>query len=182
VAQALAMPGWLKVHEQNMRRYADLAAVGVLVGSEPNASITPALILRGAADIKYTPSERDLKTLVRALHLLGNIMFAGGAEEVMASAMSYRESAIFRRPEELDRLYKIVQDDRDIVLGTGHPQGGNAISKIRGQDRGVVDPDLKVYGYDNLYVCDASVFPSATTVNPQLTVMTRAHYAASRIR
>ncbi len=182
VAQALAMPGWLDRHERNMRRYADLAAVGVLVGTEPTATVTPAFVLRGTPDVVYRPTERDLKTLIRALTFLGQIMFAGGASEVMASAMSDREEAIFRRPEELQRLARIVQDDRDIILGTGHPQGGNAISKVRGQERGVVDPDLKVYGCDNLYVCDASVFPSATTVNPQLTVMTFAHYAAERIR
>ena len=46
---------------------------------------------------------------------------------------------------------------------------------------GVVDPDFKVYGYDNLFVCDASVFPSSIGVNPQLTVMALAHYAAPSI-
>jgi choline dehydrogenase-like flavoprotein len=48
--------------------------------------------------------------------------------------------------------------------------------------RGVVGPDFRVHGFDNLYVCDASVFPSSLTVNPQLTVMALAHYAAARIR
>jgi len=38
-----------------------------------------------------------------------------------------------------------------------------------------------VHGYENLYVCDASVFPSSLTVNPQLTVMSLAHYAAEGI-
>lgn len=35
----------------------------------------------------------------------------------------------------------------------------------------VVDADLKAHDLDNLYVCDASVFPSAGAVNPALTVM-----------
>ena len=42
-------------------------------------------------------------------------------------------------------------------------------------------PDFRVHGYDDLYVCDASVFPTSLTVNPQLTVMALAHYAAQRI-
>jgi choline dehydrogenase-like flavoprotein len=33
----------------------------------------------------------------------------------------------------------------------------------------------------NLWLCDASVFPSSVTVNPQLTVMAMAQYAAERI-
>ncbi|HVC35099.1 MAG TPA: GMC family oxidoreductase [Chloroflexota bacterium] len=182
VAQAMAMPGWLDTHDRNMRRYRDLSAVGVLVGSETNAYVTPALLLRGTPDVVYRPTRRDLDTLVGALIYLGSAMFAGGAEQVMASAMSYRKEAIFSKPDELQVLHRLVKSDRDIILGTGHPQGGNAISGTRGKDRGVIDPGFKVYGYDNLYVCDASVFPSPTTVNPQLTVMTMAHYAAGLIR
>ena len=35
---------------------------------------------------------------------------------------------------------------------------------------GVVDDDLRVLGYDNLYVCDNSVFPSSPAANPTLTL------------
>jgi choline dehydrogenase-like flavoprotein len=38
-----------------------------------------------------------------------------------------------------------------------------------------------VRGFENLYVCDASVFPTSVHVNPQLTVMGMAQYAAGRI-
>jgi choline dehydrogenase-like flavoprotein len=87
---------------------------------------------------------------------------------------------VFRSPAELERLDQIVLDPSYIALGTGHPQGGNAL----GADprRGVVGPDFRVHGYENLYVCDASVFPSSLTVNPQLTIMSLAHYAAPLIR
>ena len=47
--------------------------------------------------------------------------------------------------------------------------------------RGVVDSSFRVYGTQNVYVCDASVFPSSITVNPQLTVMALAKVAAERI-
>lgn len=36
--------------------------------------------------------------------------------------------------------------------------------------RGVVDSQLKVFGTSNLFVCDASVFPTAGSVNPSLTI------------
>jgi choline dehydrogenase-like flavoprotein len=38
-----------------------------------------------------------------------------------------------------------------------------------------------MHGLENLYVCDASSFPSSVTVNPQLTVMALADYAAAGI-
>jgi choline dehydrogenase-like flavoprotein len=44
-----------------------------------------------------------------------------------------------------------------------------------------VDESFRVHGYDNLYVCDASVFPGSVQVNPQMTVMSLARYAATRI-
>jgi choline dehydrogenase-like flavoprotein len=45
----------------------------------------------------------------------------------------------------------------------------------------VVDEDFRVGGLANLYLCDASVFPTSVHVNPQLTVMGLARYAAQRI-
>jgi choline dehydrogenase-like flavoprotein len=182
VAQALAMPGWLDTHFRNMENYNRMAAVGVLVGTENNAHIVPALIT-GGPDVVFVPTDQDLKTLVDALIILGEILFAGGAEEVYASTRSYQSyrtsAAVYSAQAEIDRLRDLVQRDQDILLGTGHPQGGNAIGTS--PDNSVVGPDFKVFGYDNLYVCDASVFPTSTTVNPQLTVMSLAHYAAQMI-
>jgi len=41
---------------------------------------------------------------------------------------------------------------------------------------GVVDSRFRVHGYDNLFVCDASVFPTTIRINPQLTIMAMADY------
>jgi choline dehydrogenase-like flavoprotein len=64
-------------------------------------------------------------------------------------------------------------------LNSAHPQGGNPISTDA--STGVVDEEFRVHGMDNVYVCDASVFPSSVTVNPQLTVMALADYASQGI-
>jgi choline dehydrogenase-like flavoprotein len=45
----------------------------------------------------------------------------------------------------------------------------------------VVDAENRVWGIRNLYVADASTFPSASGVNPMLTVMAIAHRAAGVI-
>jgi choline dehydrogenase-like flavoprotein len=192
VAQALAMPGWLDTHFNNMLNYSHMAGVGVLVGTEPVAHLTRALFLPGSPDIVYIPTDGDMHKLVDALVTLGKIMFEGGAKAIFASTRHYRSYESGRamytaqNADEFEAdLRKLVVGERDILLGTGHPQGGNRISATRGQNGvtgGVVNPEFKVYGYDNLYVCDASVFPSATTVNPQLSVMTMAHYASGMIQ
>jgi choline oxidase len=48
--------------------------------------------------------------------------------------------------------------------------------------RTVVDPELRVLGLDGLRVADASIFPSMTTVNPNLTCMAIGERAAELLR
>jgi choline dehydrogenase-like flavoprotein len=94
----------------------------------------------------------------------------------MPSTFRFEE---FRTDREVDRLDEYVKQSRYLSIGSGHPQGGNALSAD--PRKGVVDPSFRVHGFENLFVCDASVFPTATTVNPQLTVMALADYAAPGI-
>jgi choline dehydrogenase-like flavoprotein len=48
-------------------------------------------------------------------------------------------------------------------------------------DAGVVSPEGQVFGYENLYVCDASALPHALGVNPALTISAVAERTASHI-
>jgi choline dehydrogenase-like flavoprotein len=188
ISQSLLMPGWLDTHERNMARYRQMSMFGVVVGSDPVGSVDPrGQPGTGAPQVRFDPTPRDLECLVEGMTLLGKVMFAAGAKEVLPSTRRYhpydRPTARYRDPSELKHLEKLVTVDRDVVLATPHPQGGNPMSRRRGRpDGGVVDPEFRVYGYENLYVCDASVFPSPVMVNPQLSVMSLAHYAADAIR
>jgi choline dehydrogenase-like flavoprotein len=173
--QALLMPGWFSDHFHNMRRYAHLSCIGVVVGSQANATIKPGFRGKGMK-LDYEPAESDLRLLIKGTKLAARIHFASGALRVMP--MTFR-SASYSSLEEVDELDDIVRDNTDIGLHTSHPQGGNAVSQ--NPAKGVVDERFRVHGMENLYVCDASVFPSSVTVNPQLTVMAIADYAASGI-
>ncbi|MCG5052696.1 MAG: GMC family oxidoreductase [Myxococcales bacterium] len=46
----------------------------------------------------------------------------------------------------------------------------------------VVDPQLKVNAYDNIYVCDLSVFPTSPAANPTLTLAGLAMRLASELK
>jgi Choline dehydrogenase and related flavoproteins len=50
-----------------------------------------------------------------------------------------------------------------------------------GARSGVVDRDLKVWGVDNLHICDASVFPTSGNANPALTISALAIRLADRL-
>jgi choline dehydrogenase-like flavoprotein len=43
------------------------------------------------------------------------------------------------------------------------------------QQNGVVDRDLKMFGFDNVWICDGSVFPTAGSVNPSMTICALGH-------
>ncbi len=174
VAQALVMPGWFEQHYRNMEQYARMSGVGVLVGTEPTGVVSRRGLL--GREIDFAPSRSDLEKVIDGLILTGTAFLAGGAQVVMPATFAYRE---YNSEAGLAQLRQHVREPADITLGTGHPMGGNVLSGNAAI--GVVDPQFKVYGYDNLFLCDASVFPSAVGVNPQLTVMALAEYASRQM-
>jgi choline dehydrogenase-like flavoprotein len=173
--QSTAMPGWFEDHYNNMRRYDRLACVGILVGSESNATARIAGLT--GREIEYKPKDKDFRNVLEGLEIAGEIMFESGAESVMPNTFKYYE---YKSKSEVKRLHEDVKDSSEITLGTGHPQGGNIIGP--NPDKGVVDSEFKVFGFDNLFVCDASVFPTSVGVNPQITVMGLADYSVQFIK
>jgi choline dehydrogenase-like flavoprotein len=175
-SQSLFMPGWFSDHYRNMRAYPRMATAGSVVGTRRSARVRPGTFGRGMK-LDYSPDPEDLKLLVEGLKLIGRIFLAAGAEEVMPSTFRYLPSST---ESELDRFDAAIRDNTDISLHSSHPQGGNPIS--RDPSKGVVDERFAVHGVESLYVCDASVFPSSITVNPQLTIFALADYAAQTIQ
>ena len=169
------MPGWFSEHYENMRRYPHLACVGVVIGSQSNGSVKPGFRGRGMK-LDYIPTDSDLRLMIRGNKIAGRILLAAGAKRVMP--LTFR-SLSYTAPEQLEELDEVVRDNTDIQLHTSHPMGGNPISAD--PEKGVVDERFAVRGAEGVYVCDASVFPTAATVNPQLTVMALADYAAPAI-
>jgi cholesterol oxidase len=62
---------------------------------------------------------------------------------------------------------------------TAHILGGAVIAPDASQ--GVVDARQRVFGYENLLVCDGSAIPANVGVNPSLTITALAEHAMSRV-
>ncbi|MBO9533896.1 MAG: GMC family oxidoreductase [Solirubrobacteraceae bacterium] len=62
---------------------------------------------------------------------------------------------------------------------TAHLLGGAVIG--RGPEDGVVDDQHRVFGYENLLVCDGSAVPANVGVNPSLTITALAERAMSHV-
>ncbi|MFC2080612.1 GMC oxidoreductase [Bacteroidota bacterium] len=63
---------------------------------------------------------------------------------------------------------------------TAHILGGSPMSE--GVGGGVVDPELRVHGYPNMYIVDGSVIQGNIGVNPSYTILAMAEYAMDKIR
>ncbi|MGH7540672.1 MAG: GMC family oxidoreductase, partial [Gemmatimonadota bacterium] len=179
VAQAVSMPGWFGPHHDHMKSYRNLMGVGVLVGTGADGTVRRALL--GGPDVDYEPDPHDLRKLADGLKTTAEILFEAGAKRVLFNTADLAGDPMTTRAE-LDRLEEMcLRGSSYMTLGTGHPQGGNALGS--NPEKSVVSPeDFRVHGYANLYVCDASVFPTSVTVNPQVTVMGLAHLAAAKVR
>ena len=67
----------------------------------------------------------------------------------------------------------------DTILGVSHPLGGCRMGKDASE--GVADQFGRVFGYDGLYIADASLIPSSLGVNPSLTISALALRVARQI-
>jgi cholesterol oxidase len=65
------------------------------------------------------------------------------------------------------------------IPSTAHILGGAVIGPD--PSRGVVDADQRVFGYENLLVCDGAAVPANVGVNPSLTITALAEHAMSRV-
>ena len=62
---------------------------------------------------------------------------------------------------------------------TAHCMGGAAIADSPA--RGVVDYRCRVFGYQNMYICDGSILGANLGVNPSLTITALTEHAMSHI-
>jgi choline dehydrogenase-like flavoprotein len=181
---AVGMPGWFGDHMQRMSGYDKLARLGVVVGTEPNGRVKRWSLLRDTfGPVDWRMSGRDLATMKRGIGLAAEIWFAAGARKVfVASFLDCRLDAgelvsngTPDRQAIAARIDRAIREPGDLLLNSSHPQGGNPMSDDR--EVGVVGTDFRVHGMRNLFVCDASVFPTSIHINPQLTIMAMADLA-----
>lgn len=143
-----------------MRDLRHYASAGVVVHDEDSVGRV------GSSELVYWLGELDKRRLLAGVRDVARVYFAAGATEVIAGVHGV---PVLRSVADIDRL--IVDDVPAVELGlyASHPMGTCRMGAD--PERSVVDPQGKVWGMGNLYVADASVFPSSLGVNPQVTVM-----------
>lgn len=148
-----------------------LATLGAMIADEPSGRV-----LGGRRSLlTYRLTARDGERLRRALRIMGEVLFAAGAVDVLAAAPGGPPA---RSLADLDAQLAVL-DPRRLHVAAFHPTG----SAAAGADPGVapIDPSGRLRGVQGVWVADASVLPSCPTVNPQVTVMATALAIADAI-
>jgi choline dehydrogenase-like flavoprotein len=129
------------------------------------------------ADLRFRLGADELDAFRDGFGTAAAALLAAGAVQVY---LPVAQMPPVRRFADLDQLPRLLRDQKDLVgFGSSHPQGGAAAGGDPRRD--VVDPQFRVYGFRNLFVCDASLFPQSVRVNPMLSIMAVADCAAEAI-
>jgi choline dehydrogenase-like flavoprotein len=94
---------------------------------------------------------------------------AGAIRRFVAETGAYLEAEGLARLRPDPRLEGSDSELLALLTDNFHQCGGLRMSAL--PDAGVVDPDCRVWGTDNVYVAGASVFPTSSYANPTLTAM-----------
>ena len=136
----------------------------------------------GSCRIAYTVSNFDKKHALEGLIAGAQIAYVEGAKEIflchsgippfIRSDCNSNNGDGINDPAFQAWLLKLRKRGLppiEAMFGTAHQMGTCRMAAT--ERAGVVDPKGKVWGTDGLYVADASVFPSASGVNPMVTTM-----------
>lgn len=145
----------------------------------------------GRVRVQYAPSKFDKKSILEGLIAHAKIQYVEGADEIFTMMSGMRPWV--RNPSSstsdgindpdfqswLDEIRARGFASPESVFLSAHQMGTCRMSAT--EKDGVVDPQGKVWGTEGLYVADASVFPSASGVNPMVTNMAIADWISRGI-
>jgi choline dehydrogenase-like flavoprotein len=143
-----------------MRDLRHYASAGVVVHDEDSVGSV------SGTGLVYNLGDLDRKRILAGLRMAARVFFAAGATEVVPGVQG---APVIHSIAAIDAALPDDIPAHDIQLYASHPMGTCRMGAR--PDDSVVDPEGRVWGWRNLHVADASVFPTSLGVNPQVTVM-----------
>lgn len=149
-----------------MRRWRQMAACLCLAPDRPGGRVTDK---DGRPRIRYALAPETEATLREAIRTAARVYLAAGAEQVL---LPFPEAAPIRSEKELAVLDRLRIRSAATPMISAHPQGTCRMGSVVGLD-------LRLN--DNLWVMDASVFPTTSSSHTMLPVMAFAWLAATEM-
>ena len=165
----------------------------------------------GKGIFSYVPSAFDRGHIMQGVRALARLLYQMGAEEIMTNTAGApvwkregEQSEVFQTLHDemrgglkkreryvsaieadaafekwLDTVTALGNDLSRSSFGSAHQMGTCRMSSSPAH--GVVSPRGAVWGKEGLYVSDASLFPSASGVNPMVTTMAFGEWVGRRV-
>jgi choline dehydrogenase-like flavoprotein len=140
---------------------------GGMVRDEARGTVTNS---GGAPRIGYDFNARELENIKSGVRIATQVYFAAGARAVCPLIHPLR---FYEREDEAVAAIDAVRDVQQMAhVHASHPHGAARMGPSA--DTAVCDRDGKVFGHEELYVVDGSLFPTTLGVNPQVSIMSLA--------
>ena len=157
-------------HQEAMLDFAHVGSIGVHLSDHSSGRV--GLGSGGSLRASYRLTRDDARRLTFGIARAAEIHFAAGATEVYPNIA--RVGVL--RPGDLAGFEATGFGPAELRLEAFHPMGTARIAADPGE--GVCDPSGAVNGTRDLYVADASLFPTSVGVNPMMTIIAFAKQVA----
>lgn len=134
----------------------------------------------GGVNVRYAPGAPERALLRAGMLELVRLHHAAGARSIvplLTPPLTWEDGSLLERY--LAELARRPIAPNRILLFSAHQMGTCRIGPSARDS--VADPDGQVWGVEGLYVTDASAFPTASGVNPMLSIMALARRTAHRM-
>jgi len=182
---ALMSPGPPLHTFETVRSFRHLAGFGVMLIDTPSPDNRVTLDKDGEPVVNYVLSEPDKVRFRRGVAEAIRIMFLAGAkevylpttEDVLGDGVS---PLILTSPQQADAVERNLRFvPNQTIVTSAHMQATNKMGASPANS--VVSRRFQVWGTTNLYVVDASVFPTSIGANPMQSLYTFAKIFADRM-
>lgn len=132
---------------------------------------------KDAKKIAYSLSDQDFPAMKASIKAAAKVHFAAGAKKVYVPTVQQR---IIEKEADIDSVVDgIANEAMTFRMVSYHPQGTCRM----GVDAktAVVNPQGETHDVKNLFITDASLFPTSIIVNPQVTVYAMASYISDEL-
>ena len=157
-------------HQRAMLDFGHVGSIGVHLCDLSSGRV--GLGSQGSLRASYKLTAEDARQLSFGIARAAEIHFAAGATEVYPNIAR----AGVLRPGDLPQFEATRFKPAELRLEAFHPMGTARIAAEPGD--GVCAADGSVHGTKNLFVADASLFPTSVGVNPMMTVIAFAKQVA----
>jgi choline dehydrogenase-like flavoprotein len=175
IMTATQLPGFGSAHFDLMRNFHRMVGILVLMHDQSSGQVVASA--DGRPQISYTLNARERGLMAEGMKHCAEILFAGGAQRVMAP---YTNPVILQDGDDPAIFEQLGVRQGDIPIASTHPQSTCQM----GEDpkRAVVNSYCRSHQLANLFVCDMGVFPTSLGAPPQISTAAIADRTAQYIK